>query len=427
MHGADFDHFAAPSKSIRGTVREKGTSKPIAGIRVGCQAAAGEDGSEAFTDKQGRYEITGIRKSDQYYLNVGYRSRPYINYSKEVGDTPGLQPITVDFEVERGLLLRVRVTEKNTGKPVRGLVEYAIRSENANLSEFKTYPRDTKSWDLNEKDGTCEQTVLPGPGYIAFRATKEDYSRSRLKGYENGQFLDGVILQPLFLGTFHAVAPINPSANDPQSLICDIVLDRGRTLTGTVVDPKGRPLTGTKVCGLHAVMSLNTNREADSILETADFTATGLDPHYPRGLIFYHVKKKLAKTVIVRGEEKGPLTVRLEPLGAVTGRLIDADAKPRAGLAVFPLFEEKQLEVLPAELVFSNAPLHDVLLSRDSHTDKDGRFRIEGLVAGLKYDLGVSNGKRFLGRVRRDVSGKPGVTVDVGEIKTKGAAENPER
>jgi RNA polymerase sigma factor (sigma-70 family) len=415
--GPTFDHLAAPSKPIRGTVREKETGKPIAGIRVGCQAAGGEYGSEAFTDKQGHYQVPGIRKSEQYLLNVGYRNPPYINYSKNAGDTPGLEPVTMDFEMERGLVLRIRVTEKGSGKPVRGLVQYGLRSDNKELGRYTTYPRNAVSWDANDKDGAYEQIVLPGPGYIAFRATAEQYARLRLKEQKDDLLLSNILPAPLTLGNFHAVVPVNPSAKDAQSLICDIALDRGRALSGTVADPEGRPLPGAMAWGINAVMNLDVTRQEYAWLATPTFTVTGLDSRYPRTLIFYHAEKKLAKALLIRGDEKGPLTVSLQPWGTFTGRVVDASGKPRPGITVTLSFEEKQARTLPEEQVFANSSLHQVLLNNRATTDKDGRFRMEGLVTGLKYDLNIARGEQYFGRVVKDVAGKPGETVDLGEIK----------
>jgi RNA polymerase sigma factor (sigma-70 family) len=415
LHGPTFDYVAAPSKPIRGSVREKGTGKPIAGVRVGCQALPGEV-VEAFTDKHGCYEIPGIRKSEEYLFNVGHRNPPYIHYTKTVADTPGLQPVTMNFEMERGLVLRVRVTEKDTGKPVQGQIEYHIRLDNPNRSHVTTFPLGIVFQEPNEKDGTFEQVVLPGPGYITFRAAKGTYARVRLEGRDNELLLADVNSTP-FLEYYHAVVPIDPSADDEQSRMCNIVLDRGRTLSGAVVDPQDRPLSETMVCGLNAVLSFASTREEEERLTTPNFTATGLDPKYPRTLIFHHARKKLAKTLVLRGDEKGPLTVRLEPLGAITGRCVDASGKPLPGITVWLLIGEKQEKVLPTEFLFLGELFRRVLPPNKATTDKDGRFRIEGLIAGLKYDLGIGPEMKIPKRVLKEVAGKPGATVEVGEIK----------
>ena len=41
-----------------------------------------------------------------------------------VPDTAGLDPATVDFELKRGVWVEGRLTDKVTGKPVRGSVDY---------------------------------------------------------------------------------------------------------------------------------------------------------------------------------------------------------------------------------------------------------------------------------------------------------------
>ena len=38
--------------------------------------------------------------------------------------------------------------------------------------------------------------------------------------------------------------------------------------------------------------------------------------------------------MIARGDEHGPLTVRLQPAGTVTGRLLDDDGQPRRGVRI---------------------------------------------------------------------------------------------
>ena len=49
-------------------------------------------------------------------------------------------------------------------------------------------------------------------------------------------------------------------------------------------------------------------------------------------------------------------------------------------------------------------------------TDKDGRFRISGLVPGLKYSLQVFKDGRFAGRVAADVSTRAGEVKELGDF-----------
>jgi hypothetical protein len=48
----------------------------------------------------------------------------------------------------------------------------------------------------------------------------------------------------------------------------------------------------------------------------------------PRTVIVLHPVKKLVRLLELKGDEEGPLTVKLEPAGTITGRLLDPDGKP---------------------------------------------------------------------------------------------------
>src|SRR5205823_10719334 len=115
-----FDHLAAPTKPIRGTVKDRRTGKPVAGVTVNGQPDLGDRIGEAAstkTDAKGRFTLLGVPKAKAYHLNLG--GAPYVATGKEVADTPGLEPIRVAFEVERALALQVRVVDKVTGRPLR--------------------------------------------------------------------------------------------------------------------------------------------------------------------------------------------------------------------------------------------------------------------------------------------------------------------
>src|SRR5262249_4483538 len=185
------------------------------------------------------------------------------------------------------------------------------------------------------------------------------------------------------------------SADDPKTTTCDINLEPGRLINGSVVGPDDKPLEGAYAVGLAGVPIFWGF--ADSKLSKAAFTAGGLDPSRRRSRFLFHAEKKLAKLHPVRGDEKEPVTVRLEPLGAVAGRVLDSAGKPRAGLkvAVMHSVEQKDYKGLPLELIF-DYPSWTKLIDGEATTDDQGRFHIEGLVPGLKYLLNVKDGDAVL-------------------------------
>src|SRR5690606_10436971 len=95
--------------------------------------------------------------------------------------------------------------------------------------------------------------------------------------------------------------------------------------------------------------------------------------------------RNLGKLVRVPGDQKGELTVKLEPLGGVTGRLLDAAGKPIAGAYVRAEITRliKAYDDLPWELMHGHMEKLKVVQT----TGPDGRFQLDGLVPGLKYFL----------------------------------------
>src|SRR5262249_24269350 len=131
----------------------------------------------------------------------------------------------------------------------------------------------------------------------------------------------------LFPQNFPAVLPID-IAPGTRSATYDLTLDPGVVRSGTVLDPEGRPLPGASVIG-------ETFRNTDQFapLDGARFTVYGLSPSplLPRTVIFRHLARGLGKAVRIDVGDRGPLEVRLEPLAAVTGRLVDEVGRPREG------------------------------------------------------------------------------------------------
>jgi hypothetical protein len=118
-----------------------------------------------------------------------------------------------------------------------------------------------------------------------------------------------------------------------------------------------------------------------------------------REVAFFHESKHLAGIVKVSGHAKGPLTVKLEPCGIVRGRLVTEDGKPQPGVL---------LQVAAG-----------VLPNAQFQTDKDGRFRIEGLAPGPAYTLDVVKNGKSAGRVFAGLVLKAGESKDLGDIQVK--------
>ncbi|HEV3449161.1 MAG TPA: sigma factor-like helix-turn-helix DNA-binding protein, partial [Gemmataceae bacterium] len=390
-YGAAFERVVCPAKPIVGTVRERGSGKPLAGISV---FRPGPSMAETVTDADGRYRLAGASKSKDYTLQAwGF---PYFNHTKhQIADTPGFEPLTVNFELDRGIELRVRVTDRATGSPLRASVGYEARHDNPHLNDYPSLRHfDSASGSASDPDGWQRVLAIPGPGWLLIKA--EDVNRFIRPDHYDGW--DGGLLPTpngtLVPGQHHRIVPINLEKGG-QSPAYDLVLESGQARTGTVLGPDGKRLTGVLVAGLRPIIANGVEFDPKrfrqkQILKNGTFTAFGVESDRARTLVFYHAEKKLGKVQAFRGDQPGPLSVRLEPLGAVTGRLLDDRGRPLAGQGVRAELtrDDKAYHDMPWELLHGLGPMLVVTQT----TDATGRFRLEGLLPGLSYTLIAGEG-----------------------------------
>jgi hypothetical protein len=205
----------------------------------------------------------------------------------------------------------------------------------------------------------------------------------------------------ILLSTYHALVEINP-ASESDEPNCELFVTPASHLNGTVLDSDGTPLAGTRVAGLYVTGSFWTRAN-----DSATFTLTRLKPGQSRRLLFLHEGRGLAGTLALDGDEKEPVSVRLQPAGTIVGRLVDEDGEPLAAI---------QLKgFLSRELSASIEALPDTVV-----TDTEGRFRLTGLVPGLDYDAEIDSGMQgIMAFAFKNVSVQTGQTRDLGEVRAQ--------
>jgi RNA polymerase sigma factor (sigma-70 family) len=402
IHGAAFEYLARPSRLIQGTVREKGTGKLLAGIPI----ISPNSTAQVRTDAQGRYELPGLPKGNRYGIMARSDSgESYFSAGIEVGDTPGLAPLTADLEMTRGISFEGKVLDGETGKPARGYVSYYPLSPNPNVPD--DYGRGGAA-ALSEMrvsvDGSFHCSVLPGPGCIVFEA--EDAKRfmsacvdpSTINGRGTKDFLSIPLPgRSLVLGLsqemYQAILLIDPKRSE-KKIVKTIRPAVARPVIGIVMDSDGKPLTDVSMMN-----SLGTFNIWWKTLANHKFTVHGVNPLRPRRLYFIHEARRLIGSVEVKGTETKPLTIRLQPWAAVRGRLVDAEGEPMRHA------ELRGREFLPQTV----------------RTDGEGRFRIEGLIPGLRYDILFETKSKpsTNGTVIEDFIGKAGEVRDLGDVRGK--------
>jgi RNA polymerase sigma factor (sigma-70 family) len=400
-HGAAFDLVVPPTKPVVGVVRDKATGKPLAGVTVHTRLIRGMQGLQqnlirVSTDKEGKYRIVGLPKGPGHQIAARSAELPYLPAFEPVPDTPGLEPVTVDFALQRGIWVTGRITDKATGKPLASGIEYFGLAGNPHLKDTRL---DDTNWHATRDDGTFRTAVLPGPGILTVRSTYDRYrmgiGADRIKGRRADGGPEMLLTRPYLLLpiNYHVLVPIDP-APGAESITCDVVLDPGRTLKGVVIGPDGRPLAGARVSG-DKPMSYWPN----AALKGAEFSISTLGDDEARLVQVRHEGKRLAGWQVVRGSDKGPVRIALEPWGSVTGRLVRPEGEPMTNVWI------------------------DIGHVPRVRAGKDGTFRLDGLSRGLKYSVSVIKDPGYAleisGKDVKELTIKPGETRDLGDIQVK--------
>lgn len=421
IYGATFEFLARPLRKIVGTVREK-SGQPLPGISIRSFSGAG---LTATTDAQGRYELIGHPKAQQYQVRVIPENMPYFGTMLNIADTPGLDPIVADIELSRGIAVQGRVTAGPNGEPNEATVEYHPLFGNKFVERIGQLPavNQAAASATCDAEGRYSIPVLPGPGVLTFKygpwyrqAVARDYLPAWLDREKVGQLYrslgieqpetDGNFLRTetgsnrmaiIGLGMYNQALLINPDENE-DSLTRDVQLELGRTLNVTIETADGKPPADLTVRG-------RTNlRFVSEKIEAPEFQVTGLHPKIERELTIEAREQKLGAYRVIHGDEEGPITLRLQPCGAVSGRLLDEDGEPLANTAL----GVGQVRVMPPEF--------------SATTNQDGKFRLDGLVPGMPYGITLRRQGQMgqgMRQLATDVVVAPGKTQDLGDLDLK--------
>jgi RNA polymerase sigma factor (sigma-70 family) len=407
-YGANFRYPAAPTKPIVGVVHDADTKKPLVGVTVRSHKFADvknlfgdERVVQTTTDKDGRYRLVGMPCGEgNGIVVVPGRDHPYLLSARSVLNSAGLEPVAVDFALKRGIWIEGKITDKVTGQPVWAAVDYYALDSNPNLRDqrgFERVPGTGLSTVETRADGSYRIAGLPGGGFIVVSATL-DHLRATERDDEFGMSERrlNTVPDPLeLLRNYSAIAAVEPKAG-VASAKQDLTLDPGWTCKVTVLGPDGTPLTGTRGYGVSAYP-----RETDPNA-TAEYIVHALNPRQPRIVIFRHQERGLVGVMPPPKKNGDSLRVEMRPGATITGRLLGTDGKPRA---------EAELQIVVRTNQKAEWEYH---LYANVRTDKEGRFRVEGLFPGLQYRLSDDKGDLQFGEGLRS-----GEVKELGDVRQK--------
>lgn len=415
VYAANFHHLAAPALTIRGTLTDAETGKPVEGMRLSARMKGHLTPGIATSDKDGRYELNGLPTEGEMRLSVlNPGDKPYLDAEIE-RDVTATEPIgEIDFELDRGVIVTGVVTDRKTGEPVAGNIGYLSWPENEHLSRLHQ-PYDTFNTQGTDKQGSYKIVVLPGPGVLAFQArnrTQYDFAESSDFGFQTGQagmFLSGN--RGYFQADeFHFLQRIEP-ATSASEIKVDISIGRGPVLTVHATKPDGSPFSELKVRGIR--------RLGGETVRGGKFDVRGLESGEPRTVLIRDIEHGFAGVFDLKRTDKSE-TVELEVKKAATvsGHIVDADGRPRSRWMVAAVSEGT------IEAATENNGLRPPGLFEfdDSSTDADGYFRLTGLPSGIRIEIATAErveGERPTITTVKSVTLRPNQQLDLGQLIVK--------
>jgi hypothetical protein len=429
----------APAQIVEGRVIAADTNKPLANARVfvspdptaayepGDVLSVGGTGHYGIrADKEGRFRLNPYAGKAFLVTVYAPEGEPYMTVRKKLKWPKGAVKQEVEVALPRGVLVRGKITEPSSGKPIaRAAIEYYAMDNNPNLQDdIITGGSAGDGAVLSALDGVFQIPVLSGTGHLLINAPRLDYIKQEIEGnrLRNGR-AGGYRFYPQGL----VALDLKPGRATHE---VSVKLRRGVTVQGRIVDPDGRPVSeAIMLCRIHGYpWNDSWGGPLPDPIRGGRFELQGLDPEKTYPVYFLDAKNKLGATVQLSAKQAGgPVTVRLAPCGTAEVRYLDADGKPVAGIPphlkivvtpgadpMDPKLWEQGLLVADSDLL---ANVDRVNYWNGPRTDKQGSVILRALIPGATYRLLIPEKGDYF--VSRDFKVEAGKTVKLPDIKLK--------
>jgi RNA polymerase sigma factor (sigma-70 family) len=418
-----------PARTLSGRVTYADTGKPAPNVRVAVRGfyQPGPGLGPTFittTDQEGRYRANP-RGGDQGWVHaIAPRGEPYLGASQAITWPKGAITHSTELALERGVLIRGKVTELLSHQPVAGAIVTLCAP--APAFWFSANPPVETS-----ADGSFVFAARSRRGFIVVNGPTSDYVRREL---DEGLFTSGQPGGRRFY--YHAFLACDQKHQDPNHDI-KLTIQACRPIKGNVVGPDGKSPTDTWiVSGLHFEdvrfpFSQHWNPFYHYVTHNGQFELHGFNSDSEVSVSFLEPKLKLGATIRVL-EKPGlgePIVVKLAPCGTASARLIGPDAKPlhdftpRAPIMMVVMRGEFSPVKASTEGTFM--PVSGALTAIDPvnypkprTSDDQGRIVFPALIPGTTYQVvdRTTAGTPPVPQLRKEFTVKPGEMLDLGDI-----------
>ncbi len=403
------------------------TGKPVHEASV--DVRADRDGGGGFsagvrTDTEGRFRENPPPGDRMVVYANPPKGQPYLGVLGSFNWPKGAVEHSIDFALPRGVLVRGKVTEQGSGKPIAGAT-VTLRPHSIQDSETRM-----SNGTRTSEDGSYQLVAVPSAGYLAIEGPSSDYV---FQAMSFRQYFEGNPGGPRIYA--HAFVACDPKPGSAD-LRVDVTLRRGVTVKGQVIGPDGQSVPDTWMISRIMLGTLRFTRQGwrggqHGTARNGQFAIHGLDPDVEVPVYFLEPKRKLGATAFFSGKPAagGPFSVHLESCATARARLVGPDGKPVAGFSKPWLIA---MVVTPGPSNSPKARKSGVLLAHEAPlpavdpinyepnpvSDAQGRITFPALIPGASYR--IIDRTPFRGpdgpQVRKDFTVKPGETIELGDI-----------
>ncbi len=420
----------SPAKLITGKVAYEDTNEPVEGAKISIWASQQEMGSMTTvtgkTDADGNYRLRpepGIRFGVSAYppAGVAYMGRQAEKLVWENSDATR----NVDIKLPRVTLVKGRVIEKGTGKPV---IDATITFESSGRNAPENSITGWQAQQKTDRDGKFTYAVSAGHGTLVVRKKNSHYVLQTMESRKMTSAKSGGTR--FYANAFHTMNV----EKGTDTIEAEIEVLPGKTVHGVIVDGDGKSIEEAHVITRLKSWDLAGGWRGDSRpVIGGKFELTGLEPGESYKVHFLDARQKLGTTIELTATDE-EVKVVLQPCGSATAKFVVEDADNREkmiamqrpslyftlmpGEAKFD-FEAMRIGKLAADEEF-NANIDQVNYGVFDGTgpvlDDDFRIIYPALIPGATYRLQTTFDQSW--RYREFIA-KSGETMDLGEFTPK--------
>lgn len=329
-----------PEGFISGKVIYGNNDKPASGILVAAEGMGYIETTE--TDKDGKFIITGIPKGN-YTLKIPMNDNQNQWASQPVQDVPveeGKTTKGIELKLVNKRIITGRVSDIETGEPVRGHIVTAQNTDTAKIVDFSACKTDMNGYyKLNVPPGKININILAPEDY-------ENIPQNHVVEVEEGNTLKNI----------------------------DFRFKKGIEITGKVLSPAGKPVPDAVIS---QIFEENNDWNRHMFLKSGKdgtFKIKGLTEGRKLVLNVEQEDLKLKGKTETDVKSGVNLIINLEKYETkkINGRVVDEQGKPVPGANIeLTTFYENGIGFGSVAAV----------------ADSEGKYKVEGLVEGNKYAL----------------------------------------